>query len=164
VPRLPTLKKDLSDKLRRVHLELDALPKSFEDNPQAHLLSLCGTFIQEIDDYTNGKPSHNPDQPTFLQDALMHYRIFRQQVNHTRPRFVVPPANTCAAPSLSALEVFRTSCLIPRAQMMEFETSMASAQQLQRPPSSMGSLVQSSEESCDTPTSTTGNQHFIAGY
>jgi hypothetical protein len=123
VHRLPTLKKDLSDKLRKVHLELDALPKSFEDNPQAHLLSLCGTFIQEIDDYTNGKPNHNPDQSTFLQDALMHYRIFRQQVNHTRPHFVVPPANTCAAPCLSAFEGFRTSDLVPPAQMMEFETS-----------------------------------------
>jgi hypothetical protein len=158
VSRLPTLKKDLSDKLRKVHLDLDALPKSFDDNPQAHLLSLCGTFIQEIDDYTNGKPNHNPDQPTFLQDALMHYRIFRQQVNGTRPRFGIPPAQTCDAPTVSAFEAMTPCQVMAHDQVLEFDSSVAIAPL--RPPSTESHL--SSEESCDTPTSTsTGNLHII---
>ena len=75
--------------MKKVQSELNILPKSFADNPQANLLSLCATFIQEIDNYTNGKPNPDPNQATFLQDVLQYYKVLKSRVNCTRPRFVV---------------------------------------------------------------------------
>ena len=36
--------------MREVQDELDGLPPSFSDHPQARLLGLCGDFVSEIDD------------------------------------------------------------------------------------------------------------------
>jgi hypothetical protein len=88
---LPTLKKDLFDKMKKVQSELGDLPQSFADNPQRNLLSLCSSFVQEIDKYTNGQPIHPPNQPTFLRDALRHYRGLEKEIKRTRPQFNVVP-------------------------------------------------------------------------
>lgn len=88
--RLPTLKRDLSEKRRKVRSDLEGLPKSFVDNPQAHLLSLCNTFSRAIDSYTNGKPNYPPSRPTFLQDNLTNYRALKREIERTRPQFEVP--------------------------------------------------------------------------
>jgi hypothetical protein len=81
------LKKELSDKMRKVREELTALPKSLADNPQSELMSLCLAFIKEVDRYTSGKPNDDPDQATFLQDASPHYQVLKQEVIRTRPQF-----------------------------------------------------------------------------
>jgi|SRR5277367_1034496 len=86
---LPTLKRDLSEKMRKVRSDLEGLPKSFGDNPQAHLLSLCNTFARAIDSYTNGKPNYPPSRATFLQDNLPHYRALKREIERTRPQFDV---------------------------------------------------------------------------
>jgi hypothetical protein len=83
------LKKDLSEQMRKVQSELDDLPTSFADNPQAHLLSLCAAFVGEIDSYTNGKPTYPPSQPTFIREAMQHYRILEKEIKRTRPEFKV---------------------------------------------------------------------------
>ena len=102
---LPTLKKDLSDKMRKVQSDLNGLPKSFADNPQAHLLTLCNAFVQEIGSYTNGKPTYPPNQRTFLRDALRHYRVLEKEIKRTRPQFEVAPSSESAASiSLEVIE------------------------------------------------------------
>lgn len=77
--------------MRNVDTQLTSLPKSFADNPQAHLLRLCSAFIQEVDSYTNGKPNHNPDDRTFLQEGQSHYQSLKALIEGTRPRFVICP-------------------------------------------------------------------------
>jgi hypothetical protein len=105
--RLPTLKKNLVDKMREVQLDLASLPKSFADDPQAHLLSLCTGFVEDMDFYTNGKENSDPKKPTFLHDALPHYSKLKDKVSHTRPKFEIAPAISlepprCVAPQLES--------------------------------------------------------------
>ena len=78
--------------MRQVFQDLNGLPKSFTDDPQANLLSLCSAFTQEVDSYTNGNPKERPNQATFLRDALPHYRILKDLVSDTRPQFAITPA------------------------------------------------------------------------
>ena len=96
IPRLPYLKKDLSEKMRGVRQGLDVLPRSFHDNPQLGLMSLCREFIKEVEKYTSGKPNDDPDQLTFLQDAAPYYKTLKEEVIDTRPQFeiigVKPPS------------------------------------------------------------------------
>lgn len=80
--------------MRRFQSELANLPKSFADNPQAHLLSLCTAFIQDVDTYTNGKPAYPPTQPTFLRDCLEYYRDLEKDIKYTRPQFEIMPTAT----------------------------------------------------------------------
>jgi len=84
---------------------LDNIPKSFADNPQANLLSLCTQFIKEVDDYTNGKPNDDSKHSTFLRDALPFYRAFKSAINETRPLFKITPViPEIGPPSLSEAE------------------------------------------------------------
>ena len=85
------MKGDLADKMRKVRSDLEDLPQSFLNNPQAHLLSLCTMFSQAIDNYTNGKPSYPPSRRTFLQDNLGYYRALEKSIKRTRPQFEVAP-------------------------------------------------------------------------
>src|ERR1700738_5201770 len=78
--------------MRSVRSDLADLPTSFADDPQPHLLSLCGSFVQEITKYTNGQPAHPPNQPTFLREALRHYRALEKEIKRTRPQFEVTQA------------------------------------------------------------------------
>ena len=77
--------------MRKVQLDLVDLPQSFADDPQAHLLSLCTSFLRDIDNYTNGKPTYPPGQRTFLRDAFKYYRILERDIKLTRPQFQVAP-------------------------------------------------------------------------
>jgi hypothetical protein len=92
------LKKNLVDKMREVQLDLASLPKSFADDPQAHLLSLCTGFVEDMDFYTNGKENSDPKKPTFLHDALPHYSKLKDKVSHTRPKFEIAPAISLGPP------------------------------------------------------------------
>lgn len=78
--------------MRQVRSDLEDLPKSFMDNPQAHLLGLCNAFTQAIDSYTNGKPNYPSSQPTFLQENVINYRALEKEIKRTRPHFEIPPA------------------------------------------------------------------------
>lgn len=86
---LPNLKKTLSDLGMNVQRDLTDLPKSFEDNPQAHLLDLCNRFLQDISSYMNGKPTSSASQPSFLKDSIQHYRLLERAIKSTRPQFEV---------------------------------------------------------------------------
>jgi hypothetical protein len=97
------LKKSIIDKLRDLQEKLDALPKAFDDNPQAHLLFLCNAFQQDIDDYTGGKPQYDPNQRVFLQDAAICYRSLQNKVRKTKPEFIVPPSLAGRAPCIPAI-------------------------------------------------------------
>jgi len=65
-----------------------------DDNPQAHLLALCAAFLQDIDNYTNGKPQYDPNQRAFLQDAFLLYQSLKTEVNETKPDFLVGTSST----------------------------------------------------------------------
>jgi hypothetical protein len=83
---------------------LTTLPKSLADNSQANLLSLCDEFIEEVKNYTNGKPNDNPKQGTFLKDASSHYRALKTKINRTRPQFEIAPDGTYeTTPALGTL-------------------------------------------------------------
>ena len=88
------MKKSIIEKLRDLQEKLDALPKAFDDNPQAHLLSLCNAFQQDIDDYTGGKPQFDPNQRVFLQGAAIYYRSLQNEIRKTKPEFIIPPLLT----------------------------------------------------------------------
>jgi len=89
---LPGLKKDLLDKMRKVQRDLREIPKSLAENPQSDLISLCSAFLKDIELYTSGKPTDDPDQATFLGDATSHYDSLKKAITRTRPRFKVSKA------------------------------------------------------------------------
>jgi hypothetical protein len=76
--------------MRKVQDDLDGLPLSFSDNPQAKLLSLCADFISEIDQNTNG----SPNQPTFFQDIDKEFWKFNKEIMSTRVGFEISPGST----------------------------------------------------------------------
>ena len=79
--------------MRKVRQDLAEMPKSFAENPQSDLMSLCHAFIKEVESYTSGKPNDDPDQATFLGDASPHYEALKQEVIRTRPQFGISPGN-----------------------------------------------------------------------
>ena len=79
--------------MKKVNKELTALPKSFAEQPQSHLLRLCSEFTKDVDDYASGKPNDDPTQSTFLRGALPHYRMLMDKIISTRPKFDVCRAN-----------------------------------------------------------------------
>lgn len=76
--------------MRKVQDDLDHLPQSFSDNPQAKLLSLCTDFISEIDQHTNGSPNN----PGFFQDLHGEFWKLRKKIMSTRLGFEITPGNT----------------------------------------------------------------------
>lgn len=102
---LPTLKKSINEELRGLQEQLDALPRAFEDNPQAHLLSLCNAFLQDIDNYTSGKQQYDPGQRAFLQDAAIHYRSLQTEVRKTKPEFLITPSQSVVPPCILAAPI-----------------------------------------------------------
>jgi hypothetical protein len=87
--RLPGLKEEVLDKLRKIEQNLSELPDSLAENPQADLSKLCIKFVKEVETYASGKPNDDPKQRTFLRDCLSHYRSLKDQVLSTRPHFAV---------------------------------------------------------------------------
>jgi hypothetical protein len=83
--RLPSLKMELLNKARQVQGELDRLPQSFAENPQAMLLGLCSEFVSEIGKYTHGNSTH----PAFFQDINSEFWSLAQEISDTRPRFEI---------------------------------------------------------------------------
>jgi len=55
-------------------------------------LLLCSAFLEDVENYTSGKPNDNPSQTTFLRHALPSYRSLKAQIEFTRPRFGITPA------------------------------------------------------------------------
>lgn len=112
--------------MREVQDELDGLPESFSDHPQARLLGLCADFVSEIDEYING----STNQPKFLQDIHDEFWKLANEIAATRPTFevaskctthgVIIPATApmlCIAPSPAATEtVLRSDEMRKRAQ------------------------------------------------
>ena len=88
------MRKNISDQFKAIQSRLDDLPRDFEDNPQAHLLALCTAFLQDIDNYTNGRPQYDPNQRAFLQDASSLYQYLKTEVNETKPDFIVGTSST----------------------------------------------------------------------
>lgn len=76
--------------MREVQDELDGLPVSFSDHPQARLLGLCADFVSEIDEYTNG----STNQPKFLQDMHDEFWKLAKEIVATRPTFEITPKST----------------------------------------------------------------------
>jgi hypothetical protein len=97
---LPNLKKILAEKQKKVKSDLNTLPKSLADNPQANLLALCSRFVTDVIAYTSGKPTIEPDQYTFIRDALPEYKALRSKIEATEPKFNTKPndAVTLAPP------------------------------------------------------------------
>jgi hypothetical protein len=75
--------KDVALKMRTVQDDLDLLPHSFDDNPQAGLLALCSEFISQTDEYTNGTPNH----PSFFQELHEKFWKLSTEIIGTRPTF-----------------------------------------------------------------------------
>ncbi len=69
--------------MRKVQDDLDLLPHSFSDNPQAGLLALCSEFISETDEYTNGTPNH----AAFFQELHDEFGKLAKEIIGTRPCF-----------------------------------------------------------------------------
>jgi len=105
------LKKELDSKLKSVHSKRSTLPESFGDNPQAHLLALCNNFLADLDAYTSGKSNSDPDQVTFLREALPSYKGLQDLIQETRPKFKIPCALATAVENPQPPEtVATTSC------------------------------------------------------
>jgi len=47
--RIPSLRKRILEKKRKIETDLSDLPKSFQDNAQAELLALFDAFLKEIE-------------------------------------------------------------------------------------------------------------------
>lgn len=76
---------ELSRKARLVQGELDRLPQSFAENPQAMLLGLCSEFVSEIGKYTHGNSTH----PAFFQDINSAFWSLAKEISDTRPQFEI---------------------------------------------------------------------------
>ncbi len=105
--RIPSLRKRILEKKRKIETDLSDLPKSFQDNAQAELLALFDAFLKEIDQYTSGRPMYDDNQSSFLQDVFPYYRLLKEDINRTRPVFQVLPdgiVQTIAVPDLVPVE------------------------------------------------------------
>jgi hypothetical protein len=70
--------------------ELQGLPKSLEDNPQAELWSLCMAFVKAVDEFASGNPhTQNAEKKSFLQLCRPLYLLFQEDVIRTQPKFQV---------------------------------------------------------------------------
>ena len=75
--------------MKKVQDDLDLLPHSFADNPQAGLLALCSEFISETDEYVNGTPNH----ATFFQELHNQFCKLTKDIIATRPMFETTPTS-----------------------------------------------------------------------
>jgi hypothetical protein len=88
--RLPSLKKELTYAMRRVQANIDQLPSSFPDDPQARLTRVCNDFVLEIDQHAHGNQKH----PKFLQDMHTEFWKFAKAIAATRPTFEIDSQST----------------------------------------------------------------------
>jgi hypothetical protein len=87
---LPNLRANLSSKNRDLRTQLEKLPRSLAENPQAELLNLCARFIKGINQYARGLAEY-PETAgsSFLQESKQHYRALKEAILRTKPRFQV---------------------------------------------------------------------------
>lgn len=85
--RLPNLIKEVQLSKRNIHQQLDNLPRSFSESPQAMLLNLCNEFTGEIQERVNG--SRRP--PRFFQQLDAEYHRLAKELTGTRPNFEITP-------------------------------------------------------------------------
>ena len=82
--------------------ELDVLPKSLEENPQAELLSLCMKFVKAVDDFASGQTQgRNIDEKSFLQLCRPLYHNLQEAIIRTQPKFRVAPRTDCSSDDTS---------------------------------------------------------------
>jgi hypothetical protein len=79
------LQKELSLKKKKVREDLDRLPESFADNPQAKFLLLCGVFNTEIDKYTTAKS----DRTSFFHGLQEEFLKLEKEIMGTRSKFEI---------------------------------------------------------------------------
>jgi len=95
--RLPTLRAKVCNARKDRQDELDLLPKSLEENPQAELWSLCMKFIKDVDEFTIGKTQGTVQDKSFLQLCFPLYHNLQEAISRTRPKFqVVPCTDDCS--------------------------------------------------------------------
>ena len=74
-------------KKKKVQEDLDGLPESFADNPQAKLLLLCATFNADIYEYITAKPSRT----TFFHNLQDEFWKLESRIMEARPKFEIVP-------------------------------------------------------------------------
>ena len=88
--------------MRKVQDDLDLLPHSFSDNPQAGLLALCSEFISETDEYTNGTPNH----AAFFQELHNEFAKLAKEIIATRPNFETAPTSSSSGGQVGSMSAF----------------------------------------------------------
>ena len=74
--------------MQTIRDDLQQLPKSLEENPQAELWSLCQIFTKGVNEYADGK-LENAENSCFLQESDPYYMAFKDDILRTRPKFLV---------------------------------------------------------------------------
>jgi hypothetical protein len=76
--------------MRSLQEELQSLPRSLEDNPQAELWTLCMAFIKAVEDFASGQTQAGErGKKTFLQHCRPLYDILHEAITRTRPKVEV---------------------------------------------------------------------------
>jgi Dynamin central region len=84
--RLPTLREKVSTSMRSLQEELQRLPRSLEDNPQAELWTLCMAFTKAVEDFVIGQTQvAQTGKKSFLQHCQPLYHILQEAITRTRP-------------------------------------------------------------------------------
>jgi hypothetical protein len=76
--------------MKKIHEDLDGLPESFEDSPQAKFLHLCRAFNTEVDEHVTAKSSRTQ----FFRDLQEEFSDLEMQIRKTKPKFQPVPEET----------------------------------------------------------------------
>jgi len=77
-------------KMKKIHEDLDGLPESFEDSPQAKFLHLCRAFNAEIDEHVTAQSSRT----RFFRDLQEEFSELGTKIRQTKPKFQPVPEET----------------------------------------------------------------------
>jgi hypothetical protein len=83
--------------MKKIHEDLDGLPESFEDSPQAKFLHLCRTFNTEIDEHVTVKSSRT----RFFRDLQEEFSELETKIRQTKPKFQPVPEETSSTELLA---------------------------------------------------------------
>src|SRR5579871_6075529 len=84
--RLPEVLLELRLKNKEVQAGLESLPESFEDKPQAKLLTHCHGYLAEVNRYMCGDTTREE----FFQDLRLKFEKLAKRINETKPDFEIP--------------------------------------------------------------------------
>jgi len=76
--------------MKKIHEDLDGLPESFEDSPQAKFLHLCRAFNTEVDEHVTAKSSRT----WFFRDLQEEFSELETKIRQTKPKFQPVPEET----------------------------------------------------------------------